>query len=43
MIALGIVMIVLFVLTLFPYENTSVYDEYCRNECWSLRKPCCIR
>ncbi len=43
MIAFVIVMLLLFVLTLIPNENKSAYDEYCRNECWSRRKPCCIR
>ena len=25
------------------WHDDSAYDEYCRNECWSRRKPCCIR
>lgn len=43
MLALIGVMLLLFILTLFPFENDSAYDEYCRYECWSRRKPCCIR
>lgn len=28
---------------LIPDDNDSAYEEYCRNECWSRRKPCCYR
>lgn len=23
-------------------KDTSAYDEFCRIECWSERRPCCL-
>ncbi len=32
---------ILALVVLFPGRNTAAYDEFCRMECWSRRKPCC--
>ena len=29
-------------IVLIPSDNDSAYREYCRMECWSERKPCCL-
>lgn len=29
-------------IVLIPSNNDSAYREYCRMECWSERKPCCL-
>lgn len=31
----------LVLIAVIPGKNTAAYEEYCKAECWSMRKPCC--
>jgi hypothetical protein len=28
-------------IAVFPVRDTSVYNRFCKEECWSKRHPCC--
>jgi hypothetical protein len=34
-------LLLLVLIAVFPGRNTSTYEEFCKAECWSMRKPCC--
>ncbi len=36
-------MLLIFIIVLMPGDDNSDFEEYCRNECWSRRNPCCYR
>jgi hypothetical protein len=42
MLFLGVIIILLAIASvLVEGTKDKVYDEYCKLECWSRRKPCC--
>jgi hypothetical protein len=31
----------LVLIAVFPGRDNTAYDDFCKAECWSRRKPCC--
>ncbi len=36
-----ILLIIAFLIVIAKSKPNDSYDEYCKLECWSVRKPCC--